>query len=395
MIQAASKPDQKSPANIIVKIMNRGILYHQNGWGNIVSPVKQAVFYGTGRKGMEGKRGFMSDNNSGIHPRILESIQRVNTGHRKAYGNDPETASAVDNFKRHFGEDIDVYFVFNGTGANVLGLKTVTESFHSIICSEASHLNEDECGAPEYFSGCKLETIKTEDGKISPGDISRFLHVFGDEHRSQPKAVSITQSTELGTVYKLNEIKVIAELAHENEMLLHMDGARISNAAVSLGLDFRAFTRDAGVDVLSFGGTKNGMMIGEAVIFFDIKYSKNFKYIRKQGMQLGSKMRYISAQFDEFLNQGLWHSNARRANDMAKLLARELEKIPCCMVTQKVEANAVFVSIPRRYLDEIFKEYFFYIWDESVPVVRLMTSFDTVEEDIAGLIAVIRKVVTG
>jgi threonine aldolase len=342
---------------------------------------------------MENIRGFASDNNSGIHPRILESINKVNTGHMMAYGGDPVTASAVDNFKKHFGKDIDVYFVFNGTGANVLGLKTVTESYQSIICSAVSHLNEDECGAPEYLSGCKLETIKTDDGKISPGDISRFLHVFGNEHRSQPKTVSITQSTELGTVYTNNEIKEIAGLVHENGMILHMDGARISNAAVSLGLDFKVFTKDSGVDVLSFGGTKNGMMLGEAVIFFNREYSRHFKYIRKQGMQLGSKMRYISAQFNELLRNGLWKSNARHANDMAKLLALELEKIPHCTITQKVEANAVMVIIPRQHLDDIFKEYFFYIWDEEGPVIRLMTSFDTNEEDIERLIGTIKKAI--
>lgn len=338
---------------------------------------------------MESRRGFASDNNSGIHPRILESIKKVNTGHRIAYGDDPVTASAIDKFKLHFGDDIDVYFVFTGTGANVLGLQAVTESFHSIICSDVSHLNVDECGAPENFSGCKLETIPTSDGKISPEDIAPFLHVFGNEHHSQPKVVSITQSTELGTVYSLTEIKDIAGITHENEMLLHMDGARIANAAVSLGLNFKEFTKDAGVDVLSFGGTKNGMMIGEAVVFFNKNHSRNFKFIRKQGMQLGSKMRYISAQFEEFLSDDLWQKNALQANEMAKLLARELEKIPECRITQKVEANAVFVNIPRKYVDKILKEYFFYVWDENGPVVRLMTSFDTREEDIENLIRTI------
>jgi threonine aldolase len=342
---------------------------------------------------MASERGFASDNNSGIHPAILESIKKVNTGHRIAYGDDPVTKLAVNKFKQHFGKDIDVYFVFTGTGANVLGLQAVTESFQSVICSDVSHLNVDECGAPENFSGCKLETIQTSDGKILPSDIAPFLHAFGNEHHSQPKAVSITQSTELGTVYSLDEIKEIAGFTHKNGMLLHMDGARISNAAVSLGLDFKTITKDAGVDVLSFGGTKNGMMIGEAVVFFKKEYSRNFKYIRKQGMQLGSKMRFISAQFEEFLSNDLWKKNALQANEMAKLLARELEKIPECRITQKVEANAVFVHIPRKYLDNIFKEYFFYVWDENIPVVRLMTSFDTREEDIANLIGTIKKAV--
>ena len=342
---------------------------------------------------MNSKRGFASDNNSGIHPRILKAVERANTGHWMAYGDDPFTASAIKVFEKHFGNDLDVYFVFTGTGANVLGLRAVTASFESIMCTEIAHLNVDECGAPENITGCKLKTVPTKDGKMCTRDVEPFLAEFGNEHHTQPRVVSITQATELGTVYRPDEIKKIAIFAHENGLLLHMDGARISNAAAFLNMRFREFTRDAGVDILSFGGTKNGMMIGEAVIFFNKNLSQKFKYIRKQGMQLASKMRFISVQFEEFLSGDLWLQNARHANKMARILAREIKNIPECKITQKVESNSVFVIIPRQYLDKILKKYFFYIWNENGPVVRLMTSFDTREEDIDNFIDTVKKAV--
>lgn len=339
------------------------------------------------------KTGFVSDNNSGIHPEILHAIEKANQGHCIAYGEDPFTEAALKKFKEHFGDNIDVYFVFTGTGANVLGIRAVTQSFESVICSEISHINLDECAAPENFTGCKLVAVKTDDGKFSPEDVKPLLAVKGDEHSAQPKVISITQATELGTVYTQREVITLANFAHSHDMFLHMDGARISNAAASLGLSLREITGDAGVDVLSFGGTKNGMMIGEAVIFFNKKSKNKFKFIRKQGMQLASKMRFISVQFEAFLTNDLWLRNALHANRMAKLLAAELEKIPGCTITQKVEANAVFIAIAHKYIDKIQKEFFFNIWEGQQPVIRLMTSFNTKEEDIQDLIQVIKKIV--
>jgi len=341
---------------------------------------------------MRCKRGFASDNNAGIHKNVLKAIEESNYGHCIGYGDDPFTESAKDKFREHFGNDVDVYFVFTGTAANVLGLSAVTRTFHSIICSEVSHLNVDECGAPENFSGSKLLTVGTPDGKIKPGQIEPLLSVFGNEHHVQPKAISITQATEVGTVYGPDEIRALSEIAHGNSMLLHMDGARIANAAAFLGTDLKAITADAGVDVLSFGGTKNGMMAGEAIVFFDPKLSEGFKYIRKQGMQLFSKMRFISTQFSAYLKDGLWLSNARHANEMAGLLASRLADILGIKITQEVQANGVFAIIPGEYVEAIQKEYFFYVWDESGPVVRLMTSWDTQEEDIELFISTLKRI---
>jgi len=331
---------------------------------------------------MKVKRGFASDNNSGIHPEILNAINEANIGHCIGYGDDPYTEAALQKLSEIFGKNTEVYFVFTGTASNVLGIRSVCSSYNSIICAESSHLNLDECGAPENFSGCKLITLLSDDGKISPRLIEPHLDVFGNEHHSQPKIISITQSTELGTVYTPGEVSELSDFAHKNRMVLHMDGARLCNAAASLNLGLKEITGDAGVDILSFGGTKNGMMIGESVIFFHQELSRDFKYIRKQGMQLASKMRFISVQFTAFLKDDLWLKNAERANKMAALLAHGIENIPGCMVTQKVESNAVFAFIPFPVIDEIRKKYFFYIWDTVKPVARLMTSFDTTEEDI-------------
>jgi threonine aldolase len=338
-------------------------------------------------------RSFASDNNSGVHPEILQAIQAANSGHVVAYGDDPYTEAAVEKFRDHFGKDTDVYFVFGGTGANVLGLKAVTEAYHAVICAETAHINVDECGAPEKFTGCKLLAAPTRDGKITVDQIKPFLEGVGFEHHVQPRVISVSQSSEMGTVYTPRELKSLASFAHKHDMLLHVDGARIANAAVSLNVDLREITRDAGVDVLSFGGAKNGMMYGEAVVFFDQKFSKDFKYIRKQGTHLPSKMRFISAQFDALLTNGLWRRNAEHANRMAKVLARELEKIPVISITQKVQSNGVFAIVPRKYISVLQKQYFFYVWNEASSEVRLMTSFDTTEADIDLFIGLVKKTV--
>jgi threonine aldolase len=330
------------------------------------------------------RRGFASDNNAGIHPVLLESIAAANTGHVVAYGDDEYTRHAEKAFRNHFGESADVFFVLTGTGANVLSLASFTRSFNSVICAETAHIQVDECGAPEKFTQCKLLPVATPDGKLTTEGIRKYLHGFGFEHHAQPRVISISQPTEMGTVYTPSEIRSLADLAHQNHMILHMDGARLANAAVSLDLPFKAFTTDAGVDVLSFGGTKNGMLFGESVVFLKPGMSAEFKYLRKQGMQLASKMRYISAQFEAYLTQEVWRTNALHANKMAQLLYEKTSSIPGIKITQKVQANAVFAIIPAHLVEILQEKYFFYVWDEVASEVRWMTSFDTTAEDIEG-----------
>ncbi|MDX9694647.1 MAG: low specificity L-threonine aldolase [Bacteroidales bacterium] len=340
---------------------------------------------------MINKRGFASDNNSGVHPEILKAIAEANNGHTIAYGDDIYTRNAKARFYGHFGNDIEIYFVFIGTAANVLGLNAATRSWNSVICAETAHINTDECGAPERFNGFKLLTIETTNGKITVDQVKKHMHGFDFEHHSQPKIISITQATELGTVYTVEEIKSLASYAHSNNMYLHMDGARIANAAVTLNKSFKEFTKDAGVDILSFGGTKNGMMYGEAILFFNKELGQNFKYIRKQGMQLASKMRFISAQFDRYLSDNLWYNNALHSNKMAQLLASKIKEISQIKITQKVEANGVFAIVPKEIIEPLQKEYFFYEWDEFESEVRWMASFDTTEEDILNFVNLIKK----
>ena len=339
------------------------------------------------------RRSFASDNNAGVHTEVIEAIAAANAGHVVAYGDDPYTARAVEQFQKHFGKDIAVYFVFGGTGANVLGLQAVTKSYNAVICAETAHINVDECGAPEKFTGCKLLSVTTPDGKIRAEQIGPFLHGVGFEHHVQPGVVSISQASEMGTVYTQREVKTLSGFAHKHNMLLHMDGARIANAAVSLNASFKEITKDAGVDVLSFGGAKNGMMYGEALVFFDKQLAADFKYIRKQGMHLPSKMRFIAAQFEALLSGDLWRRSAAHANRMAQILASELAKIPRITITQKVEANGVFALVPQKYIALLQKKYFFYVWNDETSEIRLMTSFDTTEQDIAEFIGLVRKIV--
>ena len=339
------------------------------------------------------KRSFASDNNAGIHPEVLEAIRAANDGHVIAYGDDHITARATKLFQKHFGRNIAVYFVFGGTGANVLGLKSITNPYHAIICAETAHVNVDECGAPEKFTGCKLIALPTPDGKLRVEQLTPLLHAFGNEHHVQPRVISVSQATEMGTVYTKKELKALSSFAHDNNMLFHVDGARISNAAVSLNASLKEITADAGVDVLSFGGTKNGMMYGEAVVFFDKKVATDFKYIRKQGMHLPSKMRYISAQFEALLSGDLWKRSAAHSNRMAQILGTELAKVPQIKLTQPVESNGVFAIVPPKYIPALQKKYFFYVWNEELSEVRLMASFDTTEEDIQDFIELVRKTV--
>jgi threonine aldolase len=334
---------------------------------------------------------FGSDNHSGVHPDIMKAIESVNSGYALAYGDDEYTASAEEKFKEHFGKDIDVYFVGNGTAANILGLKSVTDSFNLIYCAETAHMNVHECCGPEKFTGCKLTVIPTPDGKITVELFKPYIVGFGDPHMAQPKVLSITQATECGTIYTKDEVKKLADFSHRHKMLLHMDGARLSNAAASLNVDLAATTRDAGVDVLSFGGTKNGMMFGDAVIFFDKKLSKNFQFIRKQGMHLTSKMRYISSQFEALLSNDLWLKNAKHANEMAQLLYNEVKDIPGIKVTQKVQVNAVFASLRMENIKNIQKKYGFHIFNEERSEVRWMCSFNTTKKDVMDFSKVIKE----
>ncbi|MCL1822207.1 MAG: low specificity L-threonine aldolase [Prolixibacteraceae bacterium] len=328
------------------------------------------------------KRGFASDNNSGVHPEILAAVSAANSGHEVGYGGDVYTERAEQLFRKKFGDGAEVFFVFNGTGANVLALSALTRSFNSVICAETAHIQEDECGAPEKFTGCKLLTIKTPDGKLTPENVAPHLRGFGFEHHAQPKAISISQVTEMGTLYRPEEIKALSDLAHRHQMFLHMDGARIANAAAALDMDFRTFTCDCGVDVLSFGGTKNGMMMGEAVLFFNRELTANVKYLRKQATQLYSKMRFTSAQFIAYFENDLWKRNALHANSMAQMLARKIGDIPQIQITQKVEANGIFAIVPPQIIEPLQEKFFFYMWNEAANEVRWMTAFDTTEEDI-------------
>jgi threonine aldolase len=336
---------------------------------------------------------FGSDNHSGVHPKILKAIESANKGYAVAYGDDAYTKSSINKFKNNFGNNIDVFYVGNGTAANIIGLITVTNSFNSIICAETAHLNVHECCGPEKFIGCKLVTIPTEDGKLTVELIKPYLEGFDDVHMAQPKVLSITQSTELGTVYTPKQLKTLSDFAHKNKMLLHMDGARLCNAAVSLNCNLSEITGDVGVDVLSFGGTKNGMMFGDAVIFFDKKLSKNFEFYRKQGMHLTSKMRYISAQFDAFFKDNLWKRNAKHANDMAKLFYENIKDIKEIKITQKVESNAIFAILSNEHIKKLKEKYFFHVFDDKKNVVRWMCSYNTSKKNVLDFVETIKKIV--
>jgi len=344
---------------------------------------------------MKPVRSFASDNNAGVHPKVLKAIASVNRGHVVGYGDDAYTEAVERKFKQHFGQDTETFIVFNGTAANCLSLRTMMQSYHAVICAEWAHIYTDECGAPENFTGCKLIALPAINGKLSVESARHAYHGVGDQHHVQPRAISITQASEMGTVYTPREVRDLARFAHERNMFLHMDGARIANAAVSLGLTLREATRDLGVDVLSFGGTKNGAMGAEAVVFFDKKLCGDFLYLRKQGMQLASKMRYISAQLDALLSNHLWRKNAEHANRMAQLLHKQVSKIPQVKIVYPVEANGVFAQIPRAAIAKLQKRYFFYVWDEETCVVRWMCSFDTTEEDVKQFAKFVRQTIAG
>jgi threonine aldolase len=347
---------------------------------------------------MKPARSFASDNNASVHPLVLKAIAGANHGHAVAYGDDPHTARALRKFRRHFGSDSQVFFVFNGTAANCLSLRVLVESYEAVICSQAAHIYSDECGAPERFAGCKLLPVAPVEGKLTAESIATLYRGVGDQHHVQPRVISITQATEVGTVYKPEEIRALARFAHERDMFLHMDGARLANAAAHLGLNLRQATRDLGIDVLSFGGTKNGLMGAEAVVLFpgqgiSPKFGERLRYLRKQSMQLASKMRFLAAQFDALLTGNLWLENARHANGMAALLAEELRKLSRVKIVYEVEGNGIFALVPRPAVAELQKRYFFYVWDEEQSMVRWMCSFDTTEGDVKRFSAAVKAAV--
>ncbi|MGJ0845353.1 threonine aldolase family protein [Tissierella praeacuta] len=335
---------------------------------------------------------FMSDNNSGVHPDIIEAIINVNNGHAYSYGNDITTKKAIEKIIELLGVEADIYFVTTGTAANVIGLSGLLKPYEAVVCANTAHINVDECGALEKFSGSKILQISTENGKISKEEVIGFLHSLGDEHQSQPRIISISQTTETGTLYSIKEIKDLANFAHKNNMLLHVDGARIANAVVALNTTFKEMITDTGVDLLSFGGTKNGMMIGEAIVSLNKDLSKGFKFYRKQGMQLLSKMRFVSAQFVAYLSNELWKENASNANNMGKYFADRLLEIPGVTLKSKPETNMLFVYMKKDLINSLQKEFDFYLIDEETNLIRLVTSFDTSKDDIDNFIEFIKNI---
>jgi threonine aldolase len=336
-------------------------------------------------------RGFASDNYSGIHPEVLAAIAAANDGHQVSYGDDTYTEHLQAVFRSHFGDQAVAYPVFNGTGANVVALQSVTDRWASVVCTANSHINTDECGAPEKVGGLKLYSVPTPDGKLTPELVDREARGFQDEHRAQPQVVSLTQSTEVGTVYSVAEVRAICEHAHSLGMRVHVDGSRLSNAAATLGVPFREFTTDAGVDVLSFGGTKNGLMVGEVVVVLTPDCAHGMKYVRKSAMQLASKMRFVSVQFEALLGGDLWLRNASHANAMARRLADGVRDVPGVTVTQDVQANAVFAVLPPEVTARLQQRFRFYTWDEHTGEVRWMCAFDTTEQDVDGFVTGIRE----
>ena len=337
------------------------------------------------------KRGFGSDNHSGFSPEVLQALTAANSEHALAYGDDEITARFEQLIRDTFGPQARVYLVFNGTGANVLGIDAMCNSHEAVVCAETAHINVDECGAPQRVVGCRLLTVDTPDGKLTPALVKTRLHGFGFEHHSQPKAISISQPTELGILYTLEEIRALANLAHEHGMFLHVDGARLANAAVALGCTFKEMTTDCGVDVLSFGGTKNGLLMGESCVLLNPVLDVDMKYRRKQMTQLGSKMRFMAAQMECYIESGMWRRNAEHSNRMAQLLRSEVEKVEGVKIMYSVQVNSVFAQLPCEVWHRLQQRYFFYDWDEEQNVVRWMCSFDTTEQDIHNFVNALKE----
>jgi threonine aldolase len=337
------------------------------------------------------ERGFASDNFAGVHPQILAAMAAANGGHVTSYGADPYTAAAHEVLRAHLGPQAQVFFVFNGTGANVVSLQSMTQRWDAVICAESAHINTDECGAPEKIAGLKLLTVRTPDGKLTPALVELQAWGWGDEHRAQPRVVSITQSTELGTVYTPAEIAALTAHAHERGMFVHLDGARIANAAAALDVPLRDFTTDAGVDVLSFGGTKNGLMYGEAIVVLNPDAVRGVDFLRKAAMQLASKMRFVGVQFEHLFGTDLWLRSAQHANAMAARLSAALGDVPGLRITRDVQANAVFAILPPEVTTRLQEQFHFYVWSEHTGEVRWMCSYDTTPQDVDDFAEAVRK----
>jgi len=331
-------------------------------------------------------RGFGSDNHAPVHPEILQAITHENIEHAPSYGTDKSSFECLKLFKDHFGQQTESHFVFNGTAANVLSLRTIMKPFESCFVTDCSHLNLDECAAPEFFAG-KLIPIPSHHGKFIFEDLEKHYIRLGDQHFAQPKVISITQPTELGTVYTVDELKKIINWAKEKNMIVHMDGARFSNAVSFLNCKMKSITTDLGVDILSFGGTKNGLMFGEAVVIINPLFQKDFKFIRKQAAQLPSKTRFIACQFQRYFKDELYLKIAKSSHDLACYLAEQiLLHCPDIQISQPTESNAVFCKIPKEWIKPLRKNYFFYVWNENTFECRLMMSWDNQKSDIDGFI---------
>ena len=330
---------------------------------------------------------FVSDNNSGVHPNILKALEVENREHNFPYGDDETTKKAKKMIQELLGKEADIYFTTTGTSANIIGLSGLLHPFEAVVAAETAHINVDECNSLERFNGSKILTVSSERGKITPADVKPTLENLGDRHSSQPKVISISQATEIGTIYTVEEIKALADFAHENDMYLHIDGARIANALDVLGVTLKEMITDTGVDLLSFGGTKNGMMIGEAIVCLNSKFAYAHKYSVKQGMQLISKMRFISAQFIAYLEDNLWLENAKNANEMGRYLAAQLNKLEGIEVVDYDDTNLLFIKMTKKQSAKLAEKYYFYFMDEEEGIIRLITSFDTVKEDIDEIIA--------
>jgi threonine aldolase len=337
-------------------------------------------------------KAFASDNYSGIHPEILEAISRANLLHEISYGDDSYTTHANQLFEKLVGP-VKVLYTFNGTGANVVALKCAVLPFQSVVCSQFAHIQVDECGAPVQSIGCTLVPLNTPDGKLTPELIMPVLSAKGNVHHNQPKVISISQSTELGTVYSLEELRRLCDFAHANDMYVHLDGARISNAVAALGVGMKEATADCGIDIMSFGGTKNGLMVGEAVLIFNDDLKKHADYYHKQSAQLFSKNRFIAAQFEALLSNDLWKRMAVHANSMASLLAREASKIEGVTITRSTDANGVFALIPEYAIAPLQELFRFYVWDEATHELRWMCSFDTTEEEIHHFVETLDRII--
>lgn len=341
------------------------------------------------------QRGFASDNHAGVHPEVLDAIVAANEGHQTSYGGDVYTARLQDVMRQHFGEQATTWPVFNGSGANVVSVMAMTDRWEAVICSAHAHLHHDEAGAPEKVGGVKLLPVATPDGKLTPDLVDQEAYGFGFEHRAQPKVVSVTQATEVGTCYTPDELRAVCERAHRHGLLVHLDGARLANAAAYLDVPLRALTTDVGVDVVSFGGTKNGLLLGEAVVVLNPDAVRGLSYLRKGALQLASKMRFLSVQLEVLLAGDLWLRSARHANTMARRLADGVRDLPGVTLTQRVESNAVFAQLPTAATAALQEDFAFYVWDEATGEVRWMTAFDTTPEDVDGFVAAIRAAVTG